>query len=120
MSAQRPPAFTSTDASGLPRTTLLMVPGGRDAQDVGALAAQIAVETEALLESLESAVARLALAHRSCTQDPEDQVTDDDAFAWVQRSLEDVAATLRGLSLNRSEVAAAPAEPRVRAVNGPA
>ena len=49
-----------------------------------------------------AAVARLALAHRSCTQDPEDQVTDDDAFAWVQQCLEDISATLRGLALGRA------------------
>lgn len=116
MSAQRPSAITLTDASGLPRTTLLVMPGGRDAPGAGALADRLAAETDGLLETLEGTIARLALAHRSCTPDPEDQTVDDEAFAWVQQSLEDISATLRGLSLGRAAEESAHAEPALRAL----
>ncbi len=116
MSAQRPPAITLTDASGLPRTTLLVMPGGRDAQGADILADQLAAETEDLLETLEGTIARLALAHRSCTPDPVDQTVDDEAFAWVQQSLEDISATLRGLSLGRATEDTSPTEAPLRAL----
>lgn len=118
MSAHYPPAITLKDASGLPRTTLLVMPGGRDAQGAGVLADQLAAETEDLLETLEGTIARLALAHRSCAPDPEDQPVDDEAFAWVQQSLEDISATLRGLSLGRATEGTPPTEVPLRALTG--
>lgn len=117
MSTQRPTAMTVTDASGLPRTTLLVMPGGRDAPGIRVTADRLGAETDALLETLEETIARLALAHRSCTPDPTDQVTDDEAFAWVQRSLEDISATLRGLSLGRAAADDSGAEAPLRAVS---
>ncbi|MCU1633922.1 MAG: hypothetical protein JWM61_2574 [Micrococcaceae bacterium] len=110
MSTTRPPGTMLSDGSGLPRTTLLVMSGGRDAQGIGPLAEQLARETNDLLDTLGGTIARLALAHRSCTPDPEDQVMDDDAFAWVQQSLEDISATLRGLSLGRATEKSAQAD----------
>jgi hypothetical protein len=118
MSTHRPPAMVRTDESGLPRTTLLVMPGGQDARGMGALASSLARETDSLLETLEGTIARLALAHRSCSLKPEEQTMDDDAFAWVQQSLEDISATLRGLSLGRAESAPAEAEAPLRALTG--
>ncbi|WP_043442058.1 hypothetical protein [Arthrobacter sp. L77] len=79
------------------RSALLVASGGRDA-----LVHQLTAETDALLEHLEGTVARLALAHRAGAPDTETRLTDDDAFVWVQQSIEDIAATLRGLVLERS------------------
>ncbi|WDF33058.1 hypothetical protein PTW37_14585 [Arthrobacter agilis] len=118
MTAQRPPAMVRTDDAGLPRTTLLVMPGGQNARGMGALAESLAHETDGLLETLEVTIARLALAHRSCVLDPEDQTMDDDAFAWVQQCLEDISATLRGLSLGRADLTAFEAEVPVRALTG--
>ncbi|WP_152916190.1 hypothetical protein [Arthrobacter sp. RIT-PI-e] len=78
------------------------MPGGADAPSAAMMADHLAGETEELLENLEGTVARLALAYRSCTPDAEDQAMDDEAFAWVQQSLEDISATLRGLTLGRA------------------
>lgn len=102
MSTQRPSVVTPTDASGLPRTTLLVMSGGRDALGPAVIADRLAEETEVLLESLEETVARLAIAHNSCAGEDVNQAVDDEAFAWVQQSLEDISATLRGLTLGRS------------------
>ena len=102
MSAQCPSAPTPTDEAMLHRTALHMVPGGRDARGSDTLFHQLGAETDALLEHLEATVARLALMHRASAPDAETQRTDDDAFAWVQQSIEDIAATLRGLALKRS------------------
>ncbi|WP_394248748.1 hypothetical protein [Arthrobacter pityocampae] len=101
MSTQCPPATTSTNEATPHRTALLVVPGGRDERGSDTLVHQLAVETDFLLEHLEGVVARLAVAHRSGARDADTQLTDDDAFAWVQQSIEDVAATLRGLTLKR-------------------
>ncbi|WP_146067458.1 hypothetical protein [Arthrobacter sp. SX1312] len=102
MSTQCPSAPTPTDEAAPHRTALHMVPGGRDARSGDTLVHQLSAETDALLEHLERAVARLALTHRASAPDLETQRTDDDAFAWVQQSIEDIAATLRGLTLKRS------------------
>ncbi|MDN4610218.1 hypothetical protein [Arthrobacter burdickii] len=120
MSTQRPSVSTPSAASRLPRTTLLMMPGGRDAPGAGALADHLAAETEGLLDSLEGTVARLALAHRSCIPDPCERAMDDEAFAWVQQSLEDISATLRGLTLGRATDDAAPIGASLRTVTGSA
>lgn len=95
------------------------MPGGRDAQGAGAMADQLAAETEGLLETLEGTIARLALAHRSCITEADERAMDDEAFAWVQQSLEDVMATLRGLSFGRAADDVAP-EGLLRAVTGSA
>lgn len=116
MSTQRPSVVTPTDDSGLPRTTLLVMTGGPDAQSAVAVAHRLAGETGHLLETLEDTIARLALAHRSCMPEAEDQAMDDEAFAWVQQSLEDIAATLRGLSLGRTTEQTAPVDAPLRAV----
>ncbi len=100
MITQHPPAISSIH-SGIPRTTLVVMPGGRDAPGAPVIADRLASETDILLENLEQTVARLALAHRACTARPEDQSADDEAFSWVQQSLEDISATLRGISLGR-------------------
>lgn len=102
MSAQRPSASTPSHASGLPRTALRMVPGGRGPA-TAATADHLAAQTHAALETLEGTVARLALAHRSSTPGKEGQVMDEEAFAWVLQSLEDISATLRGLTLGHTE-----------------
>ncbi|MBG6225498.1 hypothetical protein IWX63_002070 [Arthrobacter sp. CAN_A2] len=102
MSTQCPPARMPMDDATPQRTTLLVVPGGLDPRGRDALVQQLTAETDALLGHLEGTVARLALAHRSGAPDAETQMTDDDAFAWVQQSIEDIAATLRGLVLRRS------------------
>jgi hypothetical protein len=100
MSSLRPPAVTGSAAQARP--TLLVMSGGRDAEGSSAMADRLALETEKLLEALEESVARLALAHRASITLLEDQLSDDEAFAWVQQSIEDVSATLRGLSLGRA------------------
>ncbi|MHA7240333.1 hypothetical protein [Arthrobacter sp. TMS1-12-1] len=102
MSTQCPPAPTAADQATPHRTALLMVPDVRDAQGRDALLHPLRAETDALLGQLEGTVERLALAHRSITPDAETQRTDDEAFAWVQQSIEDIAATLRGLAPQRS------------------
>ena len=102
MSASRPSALASAGSYGASRTRLLVMPGGPDAPSAGFMADELAAETEELLETLEGTVARLALAHRSCTTGVEDQAVDDEAFAWVQQSLEDISATLRCLTLGRA------------------
>ncbi len=105
MSTQCPSAGTPTPTgAGTPqRTPLHGVPSGRYPHDRDPLLHQLPTETDALLEHLKGSVARLALVHRSGTPDVESQMTDDDGFAWVQQSIEDIAATLRGLALRRSE-----------------
>ena len=102
------------------RPTLLVMPGGLDAPGSGAIADRLALETEALLEALEESVARLALAHRASTLHLEDQLADDEAFAWVQQSIEDVTATLRGLSLGRTASVFGPVDAVLHPVSNPA
>ncbi len=111
MSTLRPAALAPANSYGVSRTTLLVMPGGPDAPSASTMAGELAAKTEELLETLEGTVARLALAHRSCALQLEDQAMDDEAFAWVQQSLEDISATLRGLSLGRAvdSTASAPA-----------
>lgn len=118
MSTLRPSTTTPSDTSALPRTTLLVMPGGRDARGAGAVADRLAAETDELLDTLEGTVARLALAHRSCTPDPEAQGMDQEAFVWVQQSLEDISATLRGLALGRASEGPVPDEAPLRAATG--
>ncbi len=101
MPQQRPPSMTP-DMSGPRRSRLLMMPGGKDAEGFAALADRHADESNELLGALEAAIARLALAHRFAAPEAEARSMDDEAFAWVQQSLEDVTATLRGLSLRRA------------------
>ncbi|MHA7284079.1 hypothetical protein [Arthrobacter sp. TMS2-4] len=102
MSTQCQSAPTPVNEAISHRSALLAVPGGRNARGGDTLVHQLAAETEALLERLEGTVGRLAVAHRSDAPDAETQMTDDDAIAWVQQSIEDIAATLRGLALKRS------------------
>ncbi|WP_434994811.1 hypothetical protein [Arthrobacter sp. Ld5] len=102
MSTQCPSAPTPTDDAVPHRSAVLEVPGGGDARGRETLARQLAAETDAVLAQLEGTVGRLALAHQAGAPDVETQMTDDDAFAWVQQSIEDIAATLRGLALKRS------------------
>ncbi|BBE24123.1 hypothetical protein MN0502_30060 [Arthrobacter sp. MN05-02] len=102
MSAQRPSASTTAHASGLPRTALRMVSGGRGPA-TGTTADHLAAQTHEVLETLEGTVARLALAHRSSAPGRKGQAMDEEAFAWVLQSLEDISATLRGLTLGRTE-----------------
>ena len=99
MSSLRPPAAGPASQS---RPTLLVMSGGRDAEGSNAIADRLASETGKLIEALEESVARLALAHRASITLLEDQLSDDEAFAWVQQSIEDVSATLRGLALGRA------------------
>jgi hypothetical protein len=101
MSTQCPSAPASLDAADLPRTTLL-VAGVRAAQDAGVAADRLAAESAELLDTLEQTIERLALAHRGCIPADEDRQADDEAFEWVQQSLEDISATLRGLALGRA------------------
>ncbi len=101
MSTQCPSAPASFDAADLPRT-MLLVTGARAAQDAGAAADQLAAEAAGLLDTLEQTIGRLALAHRACIPTAEDRHADDEAFEWVQQSLEDISATLRGLALGRA------------------
>ncbi|WP_146069648.1 hypothetical protein [Arthrobacter sp. B0490] len=100
MSTQCPAAPTSLDAAASPRTALL-APGGL-AQDAGAAADHLALESTELLDTLEQTIARLARAHGACVPPAGDRSADDEAFDWVQQSLEDIAATLRGLALGRA------------------
>lgn len=118
MSTQRPSVSTPGGPSRLPRTALLVIPGGREAQGGVAATDRLACETDMLLESLEQTIARLALAHRARTPHPEEQGIDDEAFAWVQQSLEDISATLRGLSLGRAGDEHAVSGSPLRSVNG--
>lgn len=118
MSTLRPSTTASSHTSALPRTPLLVMPGGRDAQGVSAVADRLAAETDELLDTLDATVARLALAHRSCTPDPEAQGMDQEAFAWVQQSLEDISATLRGLALGRASEALVPDQAPLRSATG--
>lgn len=101
MSTQCPSAPASFDAADLPRT-MLLVAGARAAQDAGADADRLAAEAAELLDTLEQTIERLALAHRGCIPAAEDRQADDEAFEWVQQSLEDISATLRGLALGRA------------------
>jgi hypothetical protein len=117
MITQHPSATTPID-SGMPRTTLVVMPGGRDAPGARVIADRLASETDTLLENLEQTIARLALAHRACTSRPEDQSADDEAFTWVQQSLEDISATLRGVSLGRRAEDEATTEAPLRVVTG--
>lgn len=118
MSTSRPPAAGGPAAHARP--TLLVMTGGREAEGTGAMADRLALETEHLIEALEESVARLALAHRASTPLVQDQVADDEAFAWVQQSIEDVSATLRGLSLGRVSVDYGSTETALRSVSNPA
>ncbi|WP_247827273.1 hypothetical protein [Arthrobacter antioxidans] len=102
MSTQCPPASTPTDEATPYRSALLVASGARDVRGGDTLFHRLTAETDALLEHLEGTVARLALAHRASAPDTETRLTDDDAFVWVQQSIEDIAATLRGLVLERS------------------
>ena len=95
-------SVTPTDASSLHRTRLIPTPVGRAVQDVRAAADHFALESAELLETLEQTIARLALAHRAGAPATESHRADEEAFAWVQQSLEDISATLRGLSLGRT------------------
>lgn len=114
MSTLRPNAGGS---SANARPTLLVMPGGREAEGSAVIADRLALETESLLESLEEAVAKLALAHRAGIPRLEDQLSDDEAFAWVQQSIEDISATLRGLSIGRAATAFEPANTALRSIS---
>lgn len=94
--------------------------GGREAEGSEVIADRLALETESLLEALEESVAKLALAHRAGIPRLEDQLSDDEAFAWVQQSIEDVSATLRGLSLGRAATAVEPTDTALRSISNPA
>lgn len=119
MPQQRPPSITP-DVSRPRRSRLLMMPGGKDAEGFAALADRHADESNELLGALEAAIARLALAHRFAAPEAQARSMDDEAFTWVQQSLEDVTATLRGLSLRRTaETPRADVMP-VRSVSGSA
>jgi hypothetical protein len=82
---------------------MLLAADTRAAQDAGGAADQLALESAELLDTLEQTIGRLALAHRASLPDSDDRRADDEAFEWVQQSLEDIAATLRGLALGRAE-----------------
>jgi hypothetical protein len=70
---------------------------------------QLTAETRGLLEQLEGTVARLAAVLDSIAPDAQTRVMDEEACAWVQQSIEDISATLRGLALMHSKDAPAPA-----------
>ena len=100
MSTQCPAAPTSPDAATSARTMLLA--HGGTAPDAGAAADHLALASAELLDSLEQTIARLAIAHRASLPTSDDRHADDEAFEWVQQSLEDISATLRGLALGRA------------------
>lgn len=101
MCTQSPSIGMAAGFATVQQAALLRVLDEHDAGDTGVLDQRLTAEADALLEQLEAAVTRLALAYQPGAFDDETQMMDDDGFAWVHQSIEDVAATLRGLALKR-------------------